>query len=123
MLLSGCLGAPPCCRHCAFEGQPHPLSSRLRCLRPLHKTGPCQLAILYRKSVFGLKKAVTILERSIRPLSEPIIEVILLPRAFVGATRVLSPCRGLSWGAAGACGRWQGWSAPWHGAAGHGALQ
>lgn len=85
--------------------------------------GPCHAAILSRKSVFQLKKAVVILEQSIRPLSEPIIEVILLPGAFAWRTGVLSPHQGAGRGAAGAGNRWGGGSAPWHGAAGHGTLQ
>lgn len=81
-----------------------------------------KLAVLSRKSVFRLKKAVAILQESVRPLLEPIIEVVLLPGAFAGGTGVLSPRREAGRGAAGAGGGWR-WPAPWRGAAGHGALQ
>lgn len=117
------LGASPPCRHGAFGGQPQHLSSRLPHLRPLHEMGPCQVSVLPRKSVFRLKKAVTILEQSVRPLPEPIIEVILLPSAFVGGTGVFSLCWGAGRGAAGAGGRWRWGSAWWHRAARHRALQ
>lgn len=80
------------------------------------------MAILSRKSVFRLKKAVAVLERSIRLLLEPVVEVILLPRAFPRRSGVLSPGRGAARGAAGAGGGGQG-AALWRGAAGHGALQ
>jgi len=74
------------------------------------------------KSVFGLEKAVAILEESVRPLSEPVVEVVLLPGAFVGGSGVLPPSRGAGRGAAGGGGGRRG-PASWHGAAGHGALQ
>lgn len=120
-------GGPPRCRRCAFgEGggwaAPSPSLPGCNVCVPSMRQVHAKLAVLYGKSVFRLKKAVAILQESVRPLLEPVIEVVLLLGAFVGGTGALSPRREAGRGAAGAGSGWR-WPAPWRGAAGHGALQ
>lgn len=92
-------GAPPLHQHCIFGVSPSPSPRRCapstRHLRAKQPSPP-------RTSVLGLKKAIAVLRQSVRPFPQPVVEVVLLPRGFF-------------WGSRG--------PAPWHGGAGHGALQ